>query len=301
MPTVPGATQYLRREFIRTLTSIAIGCFVVGHVGLAFAQNHRTNGVWQQYLQWLPSAPPTDGVGPIHAQYRTRLVAAGVSEAEADKQLAVIRKMLRSTPRSPAHRVQQYLLEPECFRIQHGPKRPSRVRSKGPQAWPCARCGHGAGPERGFLSCRGLGCDGVRHLRYGDWKSPTRTPRALASKVNTVLKSREEFDFGVAQWDLIVITYETIPLETPSYVERLRNSLRAGGLIVVETTASDAGQPLTRSVDVDPARLLRAFDGFRILRFEDGVAMPDWGKEKPASFGSSRKRNPETCANLDGE
>jgi hypothetical protein len=31
-------------------------------------------------------------------------------------------------------------------------------------------------------------------------------------------------------------------------------------------------------VDVDPARLLRALDGFRILHFEDTVATPDWGK-----------------------
>jgi 2-polyprenyl-3-methyl-5-hydroxy-6-metoxy-1,4-benzoquinol methylase len=139
--------------------------------------------------------------------------------------------------------------------------------------------GMGQGRNAVFLAVEGWDATGFDISDRG-LEVANKNAARVGVKVNTVLKSREEFDFGVAQWDLIVITYETIPLETPSYVERLRNSLRAGGLIVVETTASDAGQPLTRSVDVDPARLLRAFDGFRILRFEDGVAMPDWGKEK---------------------
>jgi len=44
-------------------------------------------------------------------------------------------------------------------------------------------------------------------------------------------------------------------------------------------------------VDVDPERLLRAFDGFRILHFEDTIAMPNWGKEKTrlARFVAEKK------------
>ena len=139
--------------------------------------------------------------------------------------------------------------------------------------------GMGQGRNAVFLAVEGWNVTGFDISDVGLEVAKKNAAR-VGVKINAVLKSRENFDFGTAQWDLIVITYEIIPLETMSYGTRLRNSLRAGGLIVIETTASDAGQPLTRSVDVDPARLLRALDGFRILHFEDTVAMPDWGKEK---------------------
>ena len=139
--------------------------------------------------------------------------------------------------------------------------------------------GMGQGRNAVFLAVEGWNVTGFDISDVGLEVAKKNAAR-VGVKINAVLKSREDFDFGTAQWDLIVITYEIIPLETMSYGTRLRNSLRAGGLIVIETTASDAGQPLTRSVDVDPARLLRALDGFRILHFEDTVAMPDWGKEK---------------------
>jgi SAM-dependent methyltransferase len=276
MLTVPGTTQYLRREFIRTPISIAIGCFVVGHVGLAFAQSSDEQ-VWQQYLQWLPSLPPTDSVALIYAQYRTRLVAAGVSEAEADKQLAVIRKMSRSRPEARRIMFNNIYSNEPGFNTKPNALLVSAVSGRKPGR--ALDVGMGQGRNAVFLAVEGWNATGFDISDVG-LEVVKKNAARIGVKVNTVLKSREEFDFGVAQWDLIVITYETIPLETPTYIERLRESLRAGGLIVVETTASDAGQPLTRSVDVDPRRLLRSFDGFRILHFEDTVAMPDWGKEK---------------------
>ena len=150
--------------------------------------------------------------------------------------------------------------------------------------------GMGQGRNAVFLAVEGWNVTGFDISDAGLAVAQKNAER-VGVKINTVLQSREEFDFGTAQWDLIVITYEAIPLETPSYATRLRDSLRPGGLIVVETTASDAGQPLTRSVDVDPARLLRAFDGFRILHFEDTMAMPDWGTEKTrlARFVAEKK------------
>ena len=278
MLTVPGATQNLRRTFIRMLTSAAIGSFVVGHSGLTFAQN-PDEGVWQQYLRWLPSAPPTDGVGPIYAAYRKHLLAGGVSGADADNQLAVVRKMSRSRPEARRIMFNNIYSNPNASGFSAGPNALLVSAVKGRKPGRALDVGMGQGRNTVFLAVEGWDATGFDISDMG-LQVANKNAARVGVKVNTVLKSREEFDFGVAQWDLIVITYETIPLETPSYVERLRNSLRAGGLIVVETTASDAGQPLTRSVDVDPARLLRAFDGFGVLHFEDGVAMPDWGKEK---------------------
>jgi predicted O-methyltransferase YrrM len=245
-------------------------------MSLAFAQTSDER-IWQQFLQWLPSAPPSSNVGPLYAQYRARLVAAGVSEADADKQLAVIRKMSRSRPEARRIMFNNIYSSAPGFSTKPNALLVSAVTGRKPGR--ALDVGMGQGRNAVFLAVEGWDVTGFDISDVGLEVAKKNFAR-IGVRINTVLQGREEFDFGAEQWDLIVITYETIPLETPTYVRRLRDSLRSGGLIVVETTASDSGQPLTRSVDVDPTRLLRALDGFRILYFEDTVAMPDWGKEK---------------------
>ena len=235
--------------------------------------------IWQQYLQWLPSAPPSDSVALVYAQYRARLVATGASEADADKQLAVIRKMSRTHPEARRIMFNNIYSNPNASGFSMSPNALLVSTVKGCKPGRALDVGMGQGRNAVFLAVEGWNVTGFDVSDAG-LEVARKNAARVGVEINTVLKSREEFDFGAAQWDLVAITYEAIPFETVSYVARLRDSLRAGGLIVIETTASDAGQPLTRSVDVDPARLLRALDGFRILHFEDTVAMPDWGKEK---------------------
>ena len=278
MLTIHGTTQCLRRVLVRTVTLIAIGCFVAGHAGPAYAQSSDEQ-VWQQYLQWLPSLPPSDSVSVIYAQFRARQVAAGVSEAEADRQLAVIRKMSGSRPEARRIIFNNIYANPDASGFSTKPNALLVSTVKGRKPGRALDVGMGQGRNAVFLAVEGWNVTGFDISDVG-LEVARKNAARVGVKINTVSKSREEFDFGVAQWDLIVITYETIPLENSSYARRLRDSLRPDGVIVVETTASDAGKPLIRSVDVDPERLLRAFDGFRILHFEDTVATPDWGKGK---------------------
>ena len=290
MVTTPGCTQNLRRALIRMFAAVAIGSFVVAPSGLTLAQT-PDEGVWQRYLQWLPAAPPTDGVTAIYATYRKHLLAGGISEADADNHLAVIRKMSRSRPEARRIMFNNIYSNPNASDFSTGPNALLVSAVKGRKPGRAVDVGMGQGRNSVFLAVEGWNVTGF-DISDAGLEAAKKNAERVGVKINTVLKSREEFDFGVAQWDLIVITYETIPLDTPSYATRLRDSLRPGGLIVVETTASDAGQPLTRSVDVDPALLLRAFDGFSILRFEDGVAKPDWGKENTrlVRFVAEKKR-----------
>jgi SAM-dependent methyltransferase len=261
----------------RRLTSIAVGCFSVGVASPAFGQVSDER-VWQQFLQWLPSAPPTDVPAPIYAQYRARLVAAGTLEGDADKELAVIRNMMRT--RLEARRLMLnniYSSPAPGFRTKPNALVVSTVEGRKPGR--ALDVGTGQGRNAVFLAIEGWEVTGFDISDVGLAIATSSAERA-GVRINAVLQSREQFDFGVAKWDLIVISYETIPLQTPGYVRRLRDSLRSGGLIVIETFASNEGAFSRRSVDVDPGQLLRAFDGFRILHFQDTVAMPDWAKEK---------------------
>jgi SAM-dependent methyltransferase len=80
--------------------------------------------------------------------------------------------------------------------------------------------------------------------------------------IKTVLASDEEFDFGANRWDLIAILY---PLEKRS-VYRVRKALKPGGIVVVECSHKDPGNA---SFGFETNELLKIFDGFRILKYED--------------------------------
>lgn len=91
-------------------------------------------------------------------------------------------------------------------------------------------------------------------------------------KMTTVLASDEDFQFGEAQWDLITLIYV---IEKRS-VHRVRRALKPGGLVVIEAGHKSAsGAPF----EYESKELLRIFEGFRILRYEEPVSVPDWGKE----------------------
>lgn len=232
---------------------------------------------WQEYLRWLPSAPPAGNAGPIYDEYRKRLLDAGVAEKDAAKQLSVIRKMSRTRPEARRIMFNNIYSNSNAsgFTVRPNALLVSAVKGRKPGR--ALDIGMGQGRNAIFLALEGWSVTGF-DISDAGLEVAKKNAARVGVQIDTVLKSREDFDFGTAQWDLIVVAYETIPVETVSYVARLRDSLRPGSLLVVETTASDAGQRLTRSVDVDSARLLRTLDGFRILHFEDTVATPDWGK-----------------------
>lgn len=77
-----------------------------------------------------------------------------------------------------------------------------------------------------------------------------------------------------------MLTYAPVPLTDPNYVQRLWNALQPGGLVAVESFASEATAHGRRPVDIDPADLQRAFADFHIHHFTDAVALTDWERQE---------------------
>ena len=85
-----------------------------------------------------------------------------------------------------------------------------------------------------------------------------------------------QFDYGHNRWDLIAVIYGPGSTADERFVQRLSDALKPGGLVVVESFASPRSAARRRPVDIDPADLLRAFAGFRLLRFEDADGVSEW-------------------------
>ncbi len=233
--------------------------------------------IWQQWLEWLPTAPPVDRPAPLIRQYRARLVEAGVSEADADDQLAAILRLMRTETGGWRLLFNNIYASPSPgFKTEPNALLVSAVEGHPPgRALDIAT---GQGRNAVFLALKGWDVTGLDISDEG-LKIATSHAERAGVKIRTVLESHAAFDFGTALWDLIVITYVPVPLTAAEYVERISNSLRPGGLVVVESFASDATAHERKPVDIDPADLRRAFAGFRILHFADTLAMPDWEPE----------------------
>ncbi len=111
--------------------------------------------------------------------------------------------------------------------------------------------------------------------------------RQQAEKINvkltTVLQDAKDFDFGTERWDLVALIY----FPARPYVARIRQSLRPGGIVVVEAFHRDSGEKrrLGDGVVFGSNDLVKLFEDFRVLRYDDVMAPSDWnpsGNREPA-------------------
>lgn len=99
--------------------------------------------------------------------------------------------------------------------------------------------------------------------------------KALGVRITTHVSRAEDFDWGNAQWDLIVLSY----VGAREYVSQVSRALRPGGMVVVEAFHRDAtkAHPIGGAVVFDSNELLQLFTGLRVVRYEDTNAVGDFG------------------------
>ena len=111
----------------------------------------------------------------------------------------------------------------------------------------------------------------------------------LGVRIKTVLQPAEEFDFGKDQWDLVIgIFMHQIFSDQAGCI---RSGLKPGGLVVVEGYHDDLSKTLGRQLGYKTNELVRAFDGLRIIHYEDRTGPADWsgGREEPIVRFIARK------------
>ena len=95
----------------------------------------------------------------------------------------------------------------------------------------------------------------------------------LGLAIHTEITTMERFDFGENRWDLIVLSYAGCS----QIARQVEKALKPGGILVQEAFHTDAlktmkiGGSLCR-----PGELPSAFQGLRVLRYEEPVAKPDF-------------------------
>jgi SAM-dependent methyltransferase len=253
-----------------------VGLVGIGLVLLSLAAGAQSadDGTWKDFLTWLREAPPANGVLEIIQGYQRDLRAKGFEPLEVDRRLNSVLRLMRSrTDAWPLMFDRIYTSATPNFSTRPNALLMAAVEGRRPGR--ALDVGMGQGRNAIALATRGWEVTGFDVSAEGLAVAKAEAARRKVD-ITALQQGDAEFDYGIGRWDLIAIIYGPGSVETPGYVDRLSRSLRPGGLVVIESFASDTQASRRRPVDIDPGLLLKAFAAFRIVRFEDTEGVTDW-------------------------
>jgi 2-polyprenyl-3-methyl-5-hydroxy-6-metoxy-1,4-benzoquinol methylase len=220
--------------------------------------------LFQHFLEWLSARPPASRPTDLVPPYRQELIKQGLSEQEADRQVA---KLWQRAYRDPEG---ARILWNKLYTAKDAPifiARPSALLMRtvdGIAAGKALDFGMGQGRNAVFLATQGWKVTG-----FDPSDEAVRIAQENAGKLgvtlNAVVARDDQFDFGTEQWDLIVMTFVRTPAKAD--VDKFWRGLKPGGLVVYEDGADD------------DHTILDAFHQFRIRFFEDVQDRGDWNPQ----------------------
>ena len=215
---------------------------------------------WKAFLAWLAAQTPNSHPAELIRPYRAELVRQGLTEHEADRELDRLGHLAFTVPEGAkvlwnkiyAGRDPIFVATPNALLAAAiAERKPGKALD----------FGMGQGRNAVYLATQGWEVTG-----FDPSDEATRQARANAEKagvkIHAMVASDDQFDLGVARWDLIVMTY--VRSLTAADAGRIQRALAPGGIFVYENGSDRDNQ------------LLKLFLPFRILRFEDADGFPDW-------------------------
>jgi 2-polyprenyl-3-methyl-5-hydroxy-6-metoxy-1,4-benzoquinol methylase len=254
-------------------------------------QNVRA--LWLEFLEWAKTAQ----TGKSPRDYAVSLDAKGVPGTEVRRRLHVLRGQfteqpegiemiydpLYSKPLTGELEKDGFKTSPNAFLVEA-----MKGIKPGGQALDV-----GAGMGRNALHLAGLGWDvtGIDLSAQGLAVMKTDAEKA-GLKVKAVKTSYEDFDFGRARWDLVVMILSWAPVEEPNFLARLKASIRPGGYVVFEHVVQRPEDPFPPGVHaLAPGALHELFKDFEIQTYRELDHSGDWGgPPTPHVWMVARKR-----------
>ena len=229
---------------------------------------------YERFRYWMVSLPPQEQQSSnLQTRYREYLKGRGFTEADADAQVKIVE-------------VQSQRLEVERWnRILTADKPAFNTRpneflvemAKGRKPGMALDVGMGQGRNAIWLAQQGWDVTGFDPADKAVALAQ-ETAKKLGVRLNTEIKGEEQFDFGERRWDLILVSYAG-GREMPATLEK---ALKPGGVLIIEGFHRDAanGRPIGGAVVFDTGELPKLYDALRVVRYEEPIAMADFGQMK---------------------
>jgi SAM-dependent methyltransferase len=249
---------------------------LLGFVALVFAQPaapaQDDAKVWSHYEAWvaaLPALPPGERVAQVD-RYVQQLVSEGVAKDEATRRFERINVIRRASS------AREMVYWNGSFKSGGGPDAPLQLLQETVRHLKPGRAIEpGVGRGRNAIWLAGLGWDVTGYDIAKDALTAAQAAAQRAgARISTVEGNHDTFDFGTAQWDLILCAYCYMDIDDPRWPLAFARALRPGGVVVFQTSLNPR-----RSV----AELAAIWKDFHILRAEDldaGMESNDWAPSR---------------------
>ncbi len=137
--------------------------------------------------------------------------------------------------------------------------------------------GMGQGRNAIYLAKNGWSVTGFDVADEG-LKIAEKEAARLGLKVRCIRASDENFDYGDSTWDLIVLAYSGMAFHDAGLMQRVKKSVRPGGLVVVETFlewSPESGKPRIDGLP-GPGELRQIFADFEIIADREEEGTSEW-------------------------
>jgi len=238
---------------------------ILASVGLLLAQSTAAGEAnWKAFLEWLKAQPPNSKPADLINPYRLKLLLEGVPAKEVDQRMEAIWEGCYHRPDGVGPFWSKIFGgDHPIFTEQPNALLVSAVSGRKPGR--ALDFGMGQGRNTIFLAMQGWDVTGFDPAEEAV-RIANRNAASAGVKIHTMVARDDQFDFGTSQWDLIVVTYVRDLTDHDALI--FERALKPGGIVVYENGSSPENQ------------VLKAFLGFRILRFENVEALADWNRDQ---------------------
>ncbi len=235
--------------------------------------------IWESFRAWILTDPPQSSL----KAYGEKLAESGLSQDEIKQQLDTIRRLFKDHPEKGVEITYDRIFSksltgnPEKDGFTSTPSVFMMESVQGLKPGKALDVGAGQGRNAVWLAQQGWDVTAIDISGVGLAVAADNATRA-GTQITTVKTSYKDFDFGMEQWDLIVMILSWAPVSDPAFVARLYASLRPGGVVVFEHVLETEKQTFPPVVQgLPPNSLLSHFKEFYIQKYEEGVWQGDWG------------------------
>jgi 2-polyprenyl-3-methyl-5-hydroxy-6-metoxy-1,4-benzoquinol methylase len=235
--------------------------------------------IWQEFLAWFRATPGPPGL----ASYAAELGHKNVPKEEIQRRFGVITRLFAVRPEGAEVFYDKTFSRPALTgkpEVDGFASIPSEFlvgAVKGVSPGRALDLGMGQGRNAVALAKAGWAVTGV-DVSGEAVAAAGRNADKAGVKIVSVKSDYASFDLGRDAWDLVAMIFAWVPIDEPAFVERVRTSLKPGGLVVFENFVSTPERPFAPMVRALPPGATReAFSGFEIVSYEELTGTGDWG------------------------
>ncbi len=249
-----------------------------GSLAAAQSPSPDEDEIWKAFVAWLNAQPDVNQIG--FDRYRAKLIADGLTPAQADARLEALGKL------TERHRDEigaiyynklyatadqtRFTLQPNAFLVE---------MTKDLKPGAALDAGIGQGRNAVYLASKGWDVTGF-DVAEGGLRIAEQNAARAGARIKTVKARFEDFDYGVERWDLIYFVYVDAPIVDPAFVAKVSAGLKKGGLLLIDRPFHPLDKPEPEwpaPTEQDAMNALpKAWSNLQLVRYEDTFGIGDW-------------------------